>query len=483
MSEKLEDYGLPSPNILKEYTLSAMPDKDEIKQQVQDIFIAQGISADLLFVDQTPLSITFAIRPDEGVRVKDITSCEQDITMKLGSRIDFEIPLKGTSYLGLNIYNSDKNSICLRQAVTSAAFQNSEAKIPLLLGMQSAGTFFVDDLDDVGHLLIGGDTGSGKSVLLNCIILGILFKKNSNELKLLLIDTNIVDLNAYSGIPSLVTPVITDVNRALGAINWLCLEIRRRNMELMERGLKDIDDYNTKYGNYFAHIVAVIDGIAPILEENGMDQILSIASAGKRAGVHLIISTQMNLQKIRFRRLTEAINAKIAMRMFNEADSKMLIDDKRASYLTDIGEMLYRRPGNPTLFDIQGIEISDQDIEAVTAHLRLTDDSMMIEDISKSLEKAALDIKDYSASSNSYMSEEVDEDLFLSAAEFAVNLDKETISSGLIQRKFRLGFNKAARIMDLLAEDGIVGEEMGTKGRRIIMTPEQFEEYKQDIGY
>lgn len=486
MTENKDEYILPSADLLEEYTLSSMPDKDEVKRIIQGVFIGRSINAELLFVDQTPLSLTFAIRPAKGVRVKEITACEQDIYMNLGSRIDFEIPLKGTSYLGLNIYNSDRNSICLRQAITSPAFQNSEARIPLLLGMQSAGSFYVDDLDDVGHVLIGGDTGSGKSVLLNSIILGILFKKKPNELKLMLIDTNIIDLNGYSGIPSLVTPIITDASKAISAIDWLESEIRRRNLELRGKGLKDIDDYNTIYGESFPHIVVVIDGIAPILEENGMEGILSIASSGKRAGVHMIICTQMNLPKTQCRRLREAINARIAMRLFNDADSKMLIDDKLASSLTNIGEMLYRRPGNPTLIDIQGIEISDHDIDTVSSFLRQSsslgisaDEGDIVDLIIRAVSK---NVTEFDNPSNNYMSYDEDE-IFMQAAEFAVNLDKETVSIGLIQRKFRLGFARAARIMDQLSEEGIVGEEMGTKGRRIIMSPDQFERYIEQREY
>lgn len=459
-------YVFPKADLLKISDSAESLEDSVYRERLEAVFQNYRVKARVMTISQTDMAVTFGISPNPGVRINSVTSYKEEYALALGGRIEYEIPLKGTSYLGLHVFKENKGGVNLRKMIVSDEYKTSRARIPLLMGALTSGVPIIEDLDEIGHLLIGGETGSGKSVFLNSLILGMLYKRSPEDIRFILIDTNILNLNVYNGIPSMLIPVVTDPRKAVAALAWCSAEITRRTNMLIESGCKDIDDYNIKPGaTKIPHIVVVIDEFAPVIEtEEGLDTLLSLTTVGKAAGVHMIISTQKISSRTALRRIKESIHARVAFSVFSETESKAFLDMSGAENLSGAGDMVYRKPGQNSLVRIQGVNIKDEEVSSCVNYIKEQNLSMT-ENVQAVVS---------SASANTYDDQSGYDELLREAGRYVINAGKASI--GYLQRMFKIGFNRAARLMDQLAEIGAVGEEFGTKPRAILMDINEFEE-------
>lgn len=457
----IEDYKKPPMISLNRNKLTSAKEMKNISNNLLDYLKMNNIGATLEELEHTGNVYTFGLRLETGVRVSTLMKDKDGISVALGGPVEFEVPLHGTSLFGIHLM-LENESVCIRQAIESKAFRECEARIPILLGVSDHGEMVVDDLDSLGHLLIGGTSGSGKSVLINTILMGLLYKTEPKDIRLILIDTSILNLSVYNGIPQLEIPVVTESKKALWTLNWCCAEIKNRNRKLTEARFKDIDDYNTEFpNNKLPHIVVIIDEFGPVIDEDGaLESFQEICTLGKPAGVHLIIATQKINSKNVVRMLKDSVNARISLNVFSEAESKSFLGVSGAEKLKGQGDMLYRRPGTPDLVHLHGIDTKDEEAVSTVKNLIYFNNSYMME---------SSDVSD----SGNHKPNGIGYDPWLFEAGLII-IEKDKASIGMIQREFKLGFNRAARIMDQLCELGVVGDEEGTKPRKVLMTTNQF---------
>ncbi len=397
-AKDVHKYYIPSAPYSRD---SSSFDAKKLKDKAMQLFNLlneNGARATIADLNSNGVSTTFGIQLGAGVRVNSVTKLKKEIELCLGGKVEFEIPLPGTTLLGIHLFSSENNSISFSQGVHSKEYTDSFAKVPVLLGASSTGGFIVDDLDRIGHLLIGGSSGSGKSVLLDTIILGVLYKKAPIDVQLILIDTNVLNLNVYNGIPLLLIPVITESNKAIAAIHWLLAEAKHRSKILAEAIKKDIDDYNEEPGNAaFPHITVVIDEISPIIDYDNsiIEDIQYLAQAGKALGIHLIISTQM-VNSRGIKKIKDSISARVVFNVFSESESKQFLGVSGAEKLQGIGDMLYKCPGDPAPKLIKGINTNREDVTAAVEKVKTLNSYFgeasynNLGDVSKSSKKQSL---------------------------------------------------------------------------------------------
>lgn len=466
-------YVFPTVNLLKTTSSVDSLADSAYKEKLEAVFQSYKVKAQIMTVSQTDMAVTFGISPNPGVRINTITSYKEEYELALGGRVEYEIPLKGTSYLGLHVLKECKGGISLRKMIDSDEYKMSKARIPLLMGALTSGTPIIEDLDAIGHLLVGGETGSGKSVFLNSLILGMLYKRSPEDIQFIFIDTNILNLNVYNGIPSMLIPVVTDANKAIAALNWCSAEINNRTRKMLEAGCKDIDDYNVKPTvTKLPHIVVVIDEFAPVIEtEEGLEALLSLTTVGKAAGVHMILSTQKISSRTALRRIKESIHARVAFSVFSEAESKAFLDMAGAEDLTGAGDMIYRKPGQNSIIRIQGVNIKDEEATTCVNFIKSANPTLIAKNVVSTVIKTP---------SNVYDDESGYDEMLAEAGREVIISGRASI--GMLQRRFKIGFNRAARMMDQLAELGVVGVENGAMPRAVLMDLEEFETVLMQIN-
>ncbi len=493
--EKVDDYRLPDVKLLKKGSKAAGGSKSEqaeISQKLKNTLSSFGVNVTMTDVSVGPTVTRYEMLPEAGVKVSKIVSLTDDIKLALAAEsIRIEAPIPGKSAIGIEVPNKENTPVMLRDLIESAEFQNSKSKISFAVGKDIGGKPVIFDIAKMPHVLIAGATGAGKSVCINTIIMSILYKARPDEVKLMMIDPKIVELSIYNGIPHLMTPVVTDPQKAAGALNWSVIEMDRRYGEFAEHAVRDLKGYNAWAAKEglppMPQIVIIVDELADLMMTAKSDvetAIVRLAQKARAAGMHLIIATQRPSVDVITGLIKANMPSRVAFTVTSGTDSRTILDMVGAEKLLGKGDMLFYPVGAPKPSRVQGAFVSDEEVEQVAEFIRnqkKEDDAS--EDITEAINAAASagtgNSSKNTASQTAAAGDDEDE-IFMQAAEFAVGLDKETISIGLLQRKFRLGFNRAARIMDQLSEEGIVGEEMGTKGRRIIMTPEQFESFKEE---
>ncbi len=430
-----------------------------------------------------PSVTRYELQPDHGVKVSRIVALADDIKLNLAAAdIRIEAPIPGKSVVGIEVPNKENSTVYFRNVIESDDFCNHPSKLAFAVGKDIGGNNIVTDLARMPHLLIAGATGSGKSVCINTLIMSILYKSTPEEVQLLMIDPKVVELSVYNGIPHLKYPVVTDPKLASGALNWAVAEMTDRYKKFAEHNVRDIKGYNDKVELLKAEgedvaklpqIVIIVDELADLMmvaPGEVEDSICRLAQMARAAGLHLVIATQRPSVNVITGLIKANIPSRIAFSVSSGVDSRTIIDMNGAEKLLGRGDMLFYPNGYTKPIRVQGAFISDNEVSKVVEFLSgnttPTYDNNITEAISK-YSSSSKDVQSGKSSDSQY------DEYFEKAGRFIIEKDKASI--GMLQRMFKIGFNRAARIMDQLAEVGVVGEEEGTKPRKVLMSMEQFE--------
>lgn len=484
------DYQLPSLDLLKkgkDFQNTVTAEHKRISDKLVKTLGDFGVSVKVTDVSQGPTVTRYELLPDAGVKVSRILSLSDDIKLSLAAEnIRIEAPVPGKSAVGIEVPNQDVHPVMLRNLLERDEFQKSPSKLAFAAGMDIGGHAVVSDIAKMPHLLIAGSTGSGKSVCMNTIIMSILFKARPDEVKLIMIDPKVVELSVYNGIPHLMLPVVTDPQKAVNALQWGVGEMEKRYKTFAELRVRKIEEYNQKAKELgmqkMYQLVIIVDELADLMMQAKGDveqAIVRLAQKARAAGIHLIIATQRPSANVVTGLIKANMPSRIAFAVTSGIDSRIILDMSGAEKLLGKGDMLFYPMGKAKPARVQGAFVSDEEVSAVTDFVRAQNkEEEGQEEIMKAVE--SISGQGGSGASGSQEPDNAEDELFMDAADFVVNLNKKTISTGALQRKFRLGWNRAARIMEQLHDEGIVGDEAGTKGRDIIMTPEQFMQYREE---
>ncbi|MBC7958287.1 MAG: DNA translocase FtsK 4TM domain-containing protein [Vallitaleaceae bacterium] len=443
-----------------------------------------GVLAKVINISCGPSVTRYELQPEQGVKVSRIVNLSDDIALNLAaSGIRMEAPIPGKSLIGIEVPNKEVSSVFIKEVIDTVEFKKFPSKIAFALGKDISGETIIADIARMPHMLISGSTGSGKSVCINTLITSILFRANPNEVKLLMIDPKVVELKVYNGIPHLLIPVVTDPKKAASALYWAVQEMSERYQLFANANVRDLGGYNrmvdeTGELNKLPQIVIIVDELADLMQvasKEVEDAICRLAQMARAAGIHLILATQRPSVDVITGLIKANIPSRIAFAVSSGIDSRTIIDMNGAEKLVGKGDMLYFPTGMSKPIRVQGDFISDKEVERVVDFLKASQkvhyDKALLDQISK----------DPKANDNGDKSEESAHDsLFEDALELVI--DQQKASASMIQRRFRVGYNRAARIVDQLHEAGFIGPEEGSKPRRVNITLDEYHRLKQDSG-
>lgn len=434
-----------------------------------------------------PAVTRYELQPEQGVKVSKIVGLADDIKLNLAaSDIRIEAPIPGKAAVGIEVPNKENAAVMLRDLLESQEFKNHPSKIAFATGRDISGKVVVADIAKMPHVLIAGATGSGKSVCINTLIMSILYKATPEEVRMIMIDPKVVELKVYNGIPHLLIPVVTDPKKAAGALNWAVAEMTRRYQLFAEYNVRDLKGYNEKVASVqdieaedkpdkLPQIVIIVDELADLMMVSPgevEDAICRLAQLARACGIHLVLATQRPSVNVITGLIKANMPSRIAFAVSSGVDSRTIIDMNGAEKLLGKGDMLFYPSGYPKPVRVQGTFVSDQEVQSVVEYLMNHGNGAQYND------DIANHINSVHTSAGGGMSDNGLDDrdeYFIYAGQFVIESDKGSI--GMLQRKFKIGFNRAARIMDQLAEAGVVGPEEGTKPRKVLMSLEQFEQY------
>ena len=439
-----------------------------------------GVNARVENVSVGPAITRYELAPAEGVRVSKISNLADDIALSLEAEtIRIEAPIPGKHTVGIEVPNKEKNTVPLRDIIESDAFIDNKSKLALPLGKDVAGETVVSDIAKMPHMLIAGATGSGKSVCINTLITGIIYKAKPSEVKLLMIDPKVVELSVYNGIPHLLIPVVTDPKKAAGALAWAVQEMVKRYSLFAEKKVRDMKGYNElaeKEGNYkLPQIVIIIDELADLMmvaAKDVEDAICRLAQMARAAGMHLVIATQRPSVDVITGIIKANIPSRIAFAVSSQVDSRTILDGAGAEKLLGKGDMLFYPSGAPKPVRIQGAFISDKEVENIVKFLKKDGETQYDENIIESIESSGAPEKGEL--------DEDDEDDTDPLLNEAIELVVETgqASTSFIQRRFKVGYARAGRIIDQMEQRGVISGYQGSKPREVLMSKERWEELK-----
>lgn len=464
-------------------------------QKLQSTLNSFGVGATVTDYSCGPAVTRFELQPEQGVKVSKIVGLSDDIKLSLAATdIRIEAPIPGKSAIGIEIPNQENSAVLLRDLLEDKAFQDSTSPIAFGAGKDIAGQTVIADIAKMPHLLIAGATGSGKSVCINTIIMSILYKADPKAVKLIMVDPKVVELTAYNGIPHLLIPVVTDPKKAAGALNWAVQEMTKRYQLFADYNVRNLKGYNKKVDEvlestgisedesdikHMPQIVVIVDELADLMmvaKGEVEDAIVRLAQLARAAGIHLIIATQRPSVDVITGLIKANVPSRIAFAVSSFIDSKTILDMGGAEKLLGKGDMLFYPTGFPKPVRVQGAFVSDEEVAAVVDFLKTNmEGSTSDSDVTSQIESS---IASASVAAASEGSDDDKDEYFRKAAEIIIESDKASI--GMLQRRLKIGFNRAARIMDQLAEAGIVGPDEGTKPRQILMSAEQFEQYVEE---
>ncbi|SFK15665.1 DNA translocase FtsK, partial [Bacillus sp. 71mf] len=441
---------------------------EEQKELLNTTFHNFHIGAKVVNVTQGPAVTRFEVQPEPGVKVNKITNLSDDIKLNLAARdIRIEAPIPGKNAVGIEVPNKESKAVFLREILRSPVFTKSESPLTVALGLDISGTPIVTDIRKMPHGLIAGSTGSGKSVCINAILTSILYKAKPHEVKLMLIDPKMVELAPYNSVPHLVTPVITDVKAATAALKWAVDEMERRYELFAHAGARDLPRYNTIMneqeipGETLPYIVIVIDELADLMMVAPGDveeAICRIAQKARACGIHLLVATQRPSVDVITGLIKSNIPTRIAFTVSSQVDSRTIIDIGGAEKLLGRGDMLFLDNGTSKPVRVQGVYVSDEEIEKSVAHAKRQMKPNYLfqqEDLLAKTEQ-----------------QESEDELFFEACQFVVEQGGASTSS--VQRRFRIGYNRAARLIEEMEAQGIISEARGTKPRDVLITEDEF---------
>ncbi len=464
----------------------------ETANKLQQTLKTFGVNVTVTNISCGPAVTRYEIQPEMGVKVSKIVGLADDIKLNLAAAdIRIEAPIPGKAAVGIEVPNKENVMVAFRDLIDSKEFKESKSKISFAVGKDISGKTKVADIAKMPHLLIAGATGSGKSVCINTIIMSILYKADPNEVKLLMIDPKVVELSVYNGIPHLMIPVVTDPKKAAGALNWAVAEMTERYEKFAEANVREINGYNAKVDSIevpegqerpqkMPQIVIIVDELADLMmvASNDVEQaICRLAQLARAAGIHLVIATQRPSVNVITGLIKANMPSRIAFAVTSGVDSRTILDMNGAEKLLGKGDMLFDPQGSPKPVRVQGAFVSDEEVSAVVEFITQNNAPAQYSDhVQKKMEDLQSSGNNGSvAISDNDGADDGKDSYFSEAAKIIV--DKEKASIGMLQRYLKVGFNRAARIMDQLEEAGIVGPEEGTKPRKVLMTKEEYETY------
>ena len=484
-------YKYPPLTLLKDAKNSGGDSKEylqEMANKLQRTLSNFGVSAKVTEVTLGPAVTRYELEIAEGTRVSKVTNLTDDIKLSMAvTDVRIEAPIPGKSAIGIEVPNKVKSMVSFKELVASKEFKGAKSKISFCVGKDISGEVIVGNIEKMPHLLIAGATGSGKSVCINTMIMSILYHATPDEVKMIMVDPKMVELSVYNGIPHLLLPVITDAKKAAGALHWAVKEMMDRYELFAQAGVRNLEGFNEKADNdalpeeiieekrvRMSQLVIILDEVADLMmvaAADVEDSIVRLAQLARAAGIHLIIATQKPTVNVITGLIKANVPSRIAFSVSSGNDSRVILDMNGAEDLLGNGDMLYAPQNLSKPIRVQGAFVSDEEVSAVVDFLKNNNDADYNSDIETQIQNSD------SGSGSVSISGEPDnsrDQLFNEAGRLVIENQKGSI--GYLQRNFRIGFNRAARIMDQLAEAGVVGPEMGTKPREIRMSISEFEE-------
>ncbi|MEG0355147.1 MAG: DNA translocase FtsK [Lachnospiraceae bacterium] len=462
---------------------------NETAQKLQQTLQNFGVNVTITNVSCGPSVTRYELQPEQGVKVSKIVGLTDDIKLNLAAAdIRIEAPIPGKAAVGIEVPNKENFAVMLRDLLESEEFKTSKSNISFAVGRDISGKVVIADIKKMPHLLIAGATGSGKSVCINTLIMSILYKSGPQDVKLIMIDPKVVELSVYNGIPHLLIPVVTDPKKAAGALNWAVAEMTKRYQLFADYNVRDLNVYNEKIKSLedieeegkpekMPQIVIIVDELADLMmvaPGEVEEAICRLAQLARAAGIHLVLATQRPSVNVITGLIKANMPSRIAFSVSSGVDSRTIIDMNGAEKLLGKGDMLFYPSGYQKPVRVQGSFVADKEVQAVVKHLVDHNENASY---SKEVEEH-VNTTTGTGSVGSSGTEEERDVYFVDAGKFIIDKDKASI--GMLQRVFKIGFNRAARIMDQLSEAGVVGEEEGTKPRKVLMSLEEFEQYMEE---
>ncbi len=480
-----EHYEYPPVELLSKGTKKAIKGGakalTDVATRLQKTLYSFGVQAKVENVSVGPAITRYELKPAEGVRVSKIANLADDIALNLAAEtIRIEAPIPGKQAVGIEVPNTEKETVHFRDVVESDAFQDSKSKLSVALGKDVAGNMEIADIAKMPHALIAGATGSGKSVCINTIITSIIYKAKPSEVKFVMVDPKVVELSVYNGIPHLLIPVVTDPKKAAGALAWAVQEMDNRYNVFAQKGVRDLKGYNAlaekeEGTGTLPQIVIIIDELADLMmvaAKEVEDSICRLAQKARAAGMHLIIATQRPSVDVITGIIKANIPSRIAFAVSSQVDSRTILDQIGAEKLLGKGDMLFYPSGAPKPVRVQGAFVSDEEVEKIVSFVKSNGVATYNEDILDSIEnsnKTDKELADEAAAG------EDDTDPLLRDA-IDVVVETGQASTSFIQRRFKVGYARAGRIIDQMEERGIISGYQGSKPRQVLMTLERLQE-------
>ena len=484
-----KEYKFPTLNLLKKGSNKSQGDSDaylrKTAQKLQEVLHNFGVNVTVTNVSCGPTVTRYELQPEMGVKVSKIVGLADDIKLNLATPdIRIEAPIPGKAAVGIEVPNKENSTVMLRDLLQSEEFQKAKSKLSFAVGKDIAGKTVVTDIAKMPHLLIAGATGSGKSVCINTLIVSLLYKAKPDEVKLIMIDPKVVELSVYNGIPHLFIPVVTDPKKAAGALNWAVQEMTNRYNTFAEYGVRNLDEYNRKAEQIKAagaeeepvkmpQIVIIVDELADLMmvaPGEVEDAICRLAQLARAAGIHLIIATQRPSVNVITGLIKANMPSRIAFSVSSGVDSRTILDMNGAEKLLGKGDMLFYPQGYQKPARLQGAFVSDDEVSAVVEFLADKNPGVQYNQQIEQQVNSPVTAAGMAGDDRDVHFEE--------AGKFII--EKEKASIGMLQRMFKIGFNRAARIMDQLCDAGVVGPEEGTKPRKVLMSMEEFQNYLEN---
>ena len=451
-------------------------EKNANKAKLEATLESFGVSAKVSNVSRGPAVTRYEVTPSAGVKVSKIVSLTDDIALNLAApSIRMEAPIPGKAAVGIEIPNSSVDAVFLREVLDTPDFKDHASKIAFGLGKDTAGKVMVADIAKMPHVLIAGATGSGKSVCINTIITSLLYRAKPNEVKLIMIDPKVVELGVYNGIPHLLIPVVTDPKKAAGALNWAVQEMVNRYNLFAQKGVRDMKGYNEAVKaageeGTMPHIVIIVDELADLMmvaPNDVEDAICRLAQMARAAGMHLVIATQRPSVDVITGLIKANVPSRIAFAVSSQVDSRTILDMAGAEKLLGKGDMLFFPMGASKPTRVQGAFVTDKEVEQIVEFIKSNNEVKYDEDVLEKIQNAGPNVKEETdAGDNDPLLNEV----------ITMVVEIGQASTSLIQRRFKVGYARAARIIDQMEERGIISGFDGTKPRQVLITKENWEE-------
>ena len=483
MSAEDENYEFPPIILLKQGTEKVRGSKKTLADtanKLQKTLYSFGVSAKVENVSVGPAITRYEIKPAEGVRVSKIANLADDIALNLAAEsIRIEAPIPGKQAVGIEIPNKENEVVHLRDILETSKFVDSKSKLTIALGKDVAGEEVVADIAKMPHVLIAGSTGSGKSVCINTLITSIIYKAKPSEVKLVMVDPKIVELSVYNGIPHLLIPVVTDPKKAAGALAWAVQEMENRYALFAGKGVRDLKGYNAELekdnseAGKLPQIVIIVDELADFMmvaAKDVEDSICRLAQKARAAGMHLVIATQRPSVDVITGLIKANVPSRIAFAVSSQVDSRTILDMGGAEKLLGKGDMLFYPAGASKPTRVQGAFVDDKEVEKIVDFIKSNTDITYNEEILESIEKANKSDKDVKD-----VEDGDDTDPLLDEA-IEIVIDTQTASTSFIQRRFKVGYARAGRIIDQMEERGIISGYQGSKPREVLMSKERWQE-------